>query len=253
MLTIIQHPAGLPKRIEAGPLSDFTGNFIRYNDIDTLGGTSGSGILGPNGRIVGVHTNGGCTAQMTGHNFGLRVSVLRANSPTIQNLPPTVNIKKLVDDPPVTFKKVRDDFVPKRKVADDVPNFKKIADDGPKLKVTDDPGNFKKIADDVGPKRKLTDDPIGPGGKNIFDPPKAGLDPIGPGGIGPIINPLQSPQPGQEAAPFILSTPHHAEVGGQAAGADVAAQLAELEAVLQQVAQQYAELVALYQALAGGQ
>ena len=63
MLCIIGHPAGMRKRIEAGPTTAIQGNLVRYNDIDTLGGNSGSGILrASDGRLVGIHTNGGCNA-----------------------------------------------------------------------------------------------------------------------------------------------------------------------------------------------
>ncbi len=44
MACIIGHPLGMPKRIEAGPVTELTGTRILYNDIDTLGGNSGSGI-----------------------------------------------------------------------------------------------------------------------------------------------------------------------------------------------------------------
>ena len=47
MICIIGHPAGMRKRIEAGPTTEISGNLIRYDDIDTLGGNSGSGILAP--------------------------------------------------------------------------------------------------------------------------------------------------------------------------------------------------------------
>ena len=44
-----------------------TGNLISYSDIDTLGGNSGSGILrASDGRLVGIHTNGGCTCDQPG-------------------------------------------------------------------------------------------------------------------------------------------------------------------------------------------
>ena len=86
MLCIIGHPAGLPKRVEAGPASSFSGNQINYNDIDTLGGNSGSGILHSNGSLAGVHTNGGCNAAGTGSNFGMRISAVRAQSPTLRTL-----------------------------------------------------------------------------------------------------------------------------------------------------------------------
>ena len=87
MICIIGHPAGQPKRIEAGPITSFEDFRVRYNDIDTLGGNSGSGILRASaGCIVGIHTNGGCNAAMTGSNFGLRITRLRAASPTVQSL-----------------------------------------------------------------------------------------------------------------------------------------------------------------------
>jgi len=75
MLAIIGHPAGQPKRIEAGPATSISGSTIAYNDIDTLGGNSGSGILqGSTGRVVGVHTNGGCNPQGSGSNSGVATS-----------------------------------------------------------------------------------------------------------------------------------------------------------------------------------
>lgn len=88
MICIIGHPAGQPKRIEAGPATSIAGNLIRYSDIDTLGGNSGSGILrAGDGRLVGIHTNGGCTASSPGSgdsNFGQRIAAVIAASPTLQ-------------------------------------------------------------------------------------------------------------------------------------------------------------------------
>lgn len=90
MLCIIGHPAGQPKRIEAGPTTSITGNLITYNDIDTLGGNSGSGILrASDGRLVGIHTNGGCTPSSPsggGSNFGQRIAAVIAASPTLRTL-----------------------------------------------------------------------------------------------------------------------------------------------------------------------
>lgn len=89
MLAIIGHPAGLPKRVEAGPATQISGSTIRYADIDTLGGNSGSGILhSPSGRVVGVHTNGGCTAT-GGSNSGVAIAAIVAASPTLQGLTPS--------------------------------------------------------------------------------------------------------------------------------------------------------------------
>ncbi len=87
MLCIIQHPAGLPKRIEAGPQFHLHDSRVGYDSIDTLGGSSGSGILhSPSGLLVGVHTNGGCTPIALSHNHGVRITSIRANSPVIQNI-----------------------------------------------------------------------------------------------------------------------------------------------------------------------
>lgn len=110
LLTIIGHPMGLPKKIEAGPLTDLHAQWLGYNDIDTLGGNSGSGVLGPDGRVVGVHTNGGCNASMTGHNHGVRISSILAASPTVSALATSKSVLsdllcgskfKFVDDQPV--------------------------------------------------------------------------------------------------------------------------------------------------------
>lgn len=86
MLAIIGHPAGVPKRIEAGPLLKFDGDRLRYDSIDTLGGNSGSAIYhSPSGEIVGVHTNGGCTST-GGSNSGVRIKRVREESETVRTL-----------------------------------------------------------------------------------------------------------------------------------------------------------------------
>jgi V8-like Glu-specific endopeptidase len=85
MVAIIGHPEGRPKTIEAGPITDYTDFRVGYNDIDTFGGSSGSGILQhTTGKIVGVHTNGGCGNG--GFNYGQRISSLIQASQTIANL-----------------------------------------------------------------------------------------------------------------------------------------------------------------------
>lgn len=87
MLCIIQHPAGLPKRIEAGEAFHLHDVRIGYDSIDTLGGSSGSGVLkSPDGNIVGVHTNGGCSSAAVSHNHGMRISSILAESTTLSAL-----------------------------------------------------------------------------------------------------------------------------------------------------------------------
>jgi V8-like Glu-specific endopeptidase len=98
MLAIIGHPLGQPKRIEAGPATTLSGSVIRYNDIDTLGGNSGSGILhSPSGRVVGVHTNGGCNSAGTGSNSGVAIAAIIAASPTLQATTPSAQTARAAD------------------------------------------------------------------------------------------------------------------------------------------------------------
>jgi V8-like Glu-specific endopeptidase len=87
-LCIIQHPAGNRKLIEAGPASDLHADALGYNDIDTLGGSSGSGVLvNHRGRIGGVHVLGGCGPNIgTGHNHGVRISAIIEDSPIVRGL-----------------------------------------------------------------------------------------------------------------------------------------------------------------------
>jgi V8-like Glu-specific endopeptidase len=82
MLCMIQHPDGKPKKIEAGPLKSNNGHKITYDSIDTLGGSSGSPVLSPSGKIVGVHTIGGCSPD-GGYNSGVAIGAIRKISTLI--------------------------------------------------------------------------------------------------------------------------------------------------------------------------
>ena len=53
-ITIIGHPAGQPKQIEAGTVASRSGDFLRYGNVDTLGGSSGSGVLNSAGQILSL-------------------------------------------------------------------------------------------------------------------------------------------------------------------------------------------------------
>jgi len=78
-LAIIQHPAARPKVIAVGKLlKNSNPDKISYS-VDSLGGSSGSGILNDSGSLVGVHTNGGCSAT-GGANSGWTISRIRASS-----------------------------------------------------------------------------------------------------------------------------------------------------------------------------
>jgi hypothetical protein len=79
MLGIIQHPQGEPKKIEAGPATAMNGPWILYNDLDTWGGSSGSGIRDKAGEVIGVHTNGGCGPN-GGSNRGVSTVAISAVS-----------------------------------------------------------------------------------------------------------------------------------------------------------------------------
>jgi hypothetical protein len=85
-LTIIQHPQGQPKLIEAGPQrrnSNAPSYEIHYGSLDTQGGASGSGIIDQSGRLIGVHTNGGCTAT-GGTNRGVALNAISAVSDVVR-------------------------------------------------------------------------------------------------------------------------------------------------------------------------
>lgn len=85
LLTILQHASGAPKRVHVGHLAGQRGNYATYADIDTLGGSSGSGVLDSNGAISAIHTNGGCT-RTGGSNSGVRMQRIAESSAVIQQL-----------------------------------------------------------------------------------------------------------------------------------------------------------------------
>jgi len=78
-LAIIQHPEAKPKVIAFGKLANSSGGKVFYSNLDTLGGSSGSGILNDSGALIGVHTNGGCTTS-GGTNVGSALASITAAS-----------------------------------------------------------------------------------------------------------------------------------------------------------------------------
>ena len=269
MLCIIGHPAGQPKRVEAGPALAPSGNQIRYDDIDTLGGNSGSGVIrASDGRIVGVHTNGGCTPQSpgpnAGANFGMRIAAVIAASPTLRNLTqPTSPIADAI----VT--RISSDVIGTT-VTRDVITTNRVADNIATTVVSDqitsvvrDVLQTSSFRDQIGTSKGLDDvkspfhdkspfsDAKRPGADGVFDP------------FGGRINPAASVF-GRER-PFALATPHHTmawEQGGAPAGgeleqlraliAQVREDMEQLQEALAMTAQQYETLIEDY-AAAGGE
>ncbi|HEY0099686.1 MAG TPA: serine protease [Pyrinomonadaceae bacterium] len=77
MLCVIQHPNGEPKKVEAGTLLRNSNGHVYYDNIDTFGGSSGAAILsGETGEVIGIHTNGGCSA-FSGANYGVSIGAIR--------------------------------------------------------------------------------------------------------------------------------------------------------------------------------
>lgn len=83
LLVVIQHPHGAPKKVMAGPKAGLDGGILLYNDLDTLGGSSGSGVLDHRGRLIAVHIEGGCT-EFGGANRGLTLREIKKVSSIVK-------------------------------------------------------------------------------------------------------------------------------------------------------------------------
>ncbi len=268
MLCIMGHPAGVPKRIEAGPALAPSGNTIRYSDIDTQGGNSGSGVLrASDGRLVGVHTNGGCTPQSPNDgnaNFGQRIAAVIAASPTLQSLTrPTPGgpfTTAIGQDISATLKG-NDDQVTTAVARDfaTLASFDRIGT----IAVIDQGGGSLKFRDDIKiparDKPPFVDIPVKRFGSDGFP---------GPDPLGPVVNPALGGVFGgvvrPEQRPFVLSNPHHSmawanEGQGGSGLEDYEATLAHMTELMTQYQQalhaldaQYQEVLAEYRQ-AGGQ
>lgn len=238
MLAIIGHPAGLPKRIEAGPTTQISGSTVRYDDIDTLGGNSGSGILhGPTGRVVGVHTNGGCNPAGTGSNSGVAIAAIRAASPTLQALPSASQTGQVADLIGTSLSADLNGTLSGRDIlattlSDDVYATRYGADTG----LGDLLGTA--VAGDIGT-FGAGDDPNNTTIEGIFDPGKIVFDPI------QVRNRFASSglRPFVQAGPY---TPVGGETTQQSLGQAV---LAELEGAIAAQTAVLASLQAVYAAL----
>lgn len=82
-LTVIQHPNGKPKRVAAGTSLRISDDHIYYTDLDTLGGSSGAGILTQSERLIGIHTDGGCDGARR-ENFGLSLLAIARVSKVVK-------------------------------------------------------------------------------------------------------------------------------------------------------------------------
>ena len=85
VLTIIQHPGGRVKMLDIGHKLTEAEGYMRYGDLDTEPGSSGSGVLDQEGFVVGVHTNGGCFPT-GGSNSGVLMTEIAKVSPVVQGL-----------------------------------------------------------------------------------------------------------------------------------------------------------------------
>lgn len=90
LATIIGHPSRVPKVVHAGPVLDSSSNvganWFRHQ-VDTVGGSSGSGVLNTAGQLIGVHTNAGCrTILPLEGNSAMRMSRLVQQPATLRGL-----------------------------------------------------------------------------------------------------------------------------------------------------------------------
>lgn len=69
-LAVIQHPRGQRKVIAEGTFLGACNQLLYYEDLDTLVGSSGAGVLNRQGHLLGVHTDGDCDVYGHGNNRG---------------------------------------------------------------------------------------------------------------------------------------------------------------------------------------
>lgn len=256
MLAIIGHPLGQPKRIEAGPATSLSGSVIRYDDIDTLGGNSGSGILqSPSGRVVGVHTNGGCNSAGTGSNSGVAIAAIIAASPTLRATTPSSQTARAADGFATEFADdvagtlhAADTGIRDRIgtiLADDIRDTlfsrdvvgTRLALDVKGTPLASDAGGTPLAGDVVGTLGGI-DDPNLTRREAIVDLDDLLIDPVGGGVLGGL-------------RPFVQAAPHRG-IGGEAMDRSAgAAVLAELETAIRASAALLDSLAALHDSLSG--
>ena len=82
-IILIQHPNGEPMQLDVGHIKRIENKMIEYDDLDTLGGSSGAGLLNADGKIIGVHVLGGCF-KIGGSNKAVSIKAIRKASKVIQ-------------------------------------------------------------------------------------------------------------------------------------------------------------------------
>ena len=87
-IAIVQHPGGFEKKVATGTLLGKASWRLYYNDLSTEGGSSGAGVFSNNGRLVGIHTRGGCgLAERGAANKGMSILRLRDIISALQRTP----------------------------------------------------------------------------------------------------------------------------------------------------------------------
>jgi hypothetical protein len=86
-LTIIQHPGGIPKVVDSGTTASTNGaGEISFHDIDVAGGSSGSGILDWQGRLIGIVKQEFSTCSPAQPNMGELIENILPSSPILGGL-----------------------------------------------------------------------------------------------------------------------------------------------------------------------
>ena len=82
-VAIVHHPLGLPKKDSVGMLDSYSGTSLYYSKADTEEASSGAGILDQNGKLIGIHTEGGC--EKFGNNGAVSIAAIRSISAFLKN------------------------------------------------------------------------------------------------------------------------------------------------------------------------
>lgn len=84
---VLGHPEGKRQMISAGPLV-YAGDLSLGYKADTMGGSSGSGVVNSNGELFAIHQWGSCWDRGGGYNGGTLLSAIAKESDIIKALLP---------------------------------------------------------------------------------------------------------------------------------------------------------------------